>query len=73
MTELRAAGREEMVGSSWAVSIDDYVSWWQPLASQEPISCRYANAATCPECDSSMIRQGSCCSCPSCGFASCGG
>ncbi|MDZ4724292.1 MAG: hypothetical protein SGI97_10370 [candidate division Zixibacteria bacterium] len=32
----------------------------------------YANAATCPECDSGMVRQGGCCSCPSCGFSSCG-
>lgn len=31
----------------------------------------YINAATCPDCESGMVRVGSCLSCPSCGFGSC--
>jgi len=31
----------------------------------------YQNAETCPDCAGGMIRQGRCCTCPSCGFESC--
>ena len=31
----------------------------------------YQNAETCPDCTGGMIRQGRCCTCPSCGFESC--
>ncbi|MFQ5485024.1 MAG: hypothetical protein ACE5DO_06795 [Desulfobacterales bacterium] len=34
--------------------------------------CAYTNAATCPECESGMVRMGNCFNCPSCGFGSCG-
>jgi hypothetical protein len=30
------------------------------------------NAATCPDCGAGMVRLGVCCSCPLCGFGSCG-
>jgi predicted RNA-binding Zn-ribbon protein involved in translation (DUF1610 family) len=35
-------------------------------------SYSYQNAASCPDCGSGMIRQGSCFACPTCGFGSCG-
>ena len=35
-------------------------------------SCHYHNAATCPDCGAGMVRQGSCFSCPLCGFGACG-
>jgi hypothetical protein len=31
----------------------------------------YLNAATCPDCESAMIRLGGCFACMSCGFTSC--
>jgi len=35
--------------------------------------CQYINAATCPDCGAAMVRLGSCFSCQSCGYESCGG
>ncbi|HWR83665.1 MAG TPA: hypothetical protein VN285_10200 [Candidatus Deferrimicrobium sp.] len=35
-------------------------------------SCYFVNAATCPDCNGGMVRLGSCFSCPSCGYQSCG-
>jgi hypothetical protein len=35
--------------------------------------CRYWNAATCPDCGAGMVRLGSCFSCQSCGYETCGG
>ncbi len=35
--------------------------------------CCYPNAGTCPDCTGAMIRLGTCFSCPSCGYQSCGG
>lgn len=35
--------------------------------------CCYPNAGTCPDCTGAMVRLGSCFSCPSCGYQSCGG
>ncbi|MBD3401474.1 hypothetical protein GF420_01155 [candidate division GN15 bacterium] len=35
--------------------------------------CCYHNAGTCPDCASGMVRLGSCFSCPTCGYQSCGG
>lgn len=45
-----------------------------PFASLQPEevdSLVYYNAATCPDCGGSMLRQGRCGVCPSCGFESC--
>lgn len=49
--------------------IDDYLASHSPWLDEHWL---YANAATCPECDSGMTRQGRCCTCPSCGFSNCG-
>lgn len=38
-----------------------------------PDDCCYLNAGTCPDCTGAMVRLGSCFSCPSCGYQSCGG
>ena len=35
--------------------------------------CCYLNVGTCPDCGGGMVRLGSCFSCPSCGYQSCGG
>jgi len=35
--------------------------------------CAFLRAATCPDCEGRMIRQGGCCYCPDCGLESCRG
>ncbi len=35
-------------------------------------SCCFINAASCPGCGGGMARLGSCFSCPSCGYSTCG-
>ena len=34
--------------------------------------CAYYNVATCPDCGGGLLRQGTCCTCPSCGLEACG-
>ena len=31
----------------------------------------FHNAANCPDCESGMVKQGGCFSCPACGFSAC--
>ncbi|HOP07197.1 MAG TPA: hypothetical protein PLF13_07900 [candidate division Zixibacteria bacterium] len=55
----------------------DYSAVLQPVSGEFNTDlkdeCFYHDVATCPECGAGMIRQGTCTSCPLCGFGSCGG
>jgi hypothetical protein len=44
----------------------------QPDNRRSGDSCSYLNAGTCPDCGLGMVRLGTCMSCPSCGYGSCG-
>lgn len=55
--------------SAWS----DFVGHiWQSGTVRSGDNCRFLNAGTCPDCGLGMVRLGSCMSCPSCGYGSCG-
>ncbi len=55
--------------SAWS----DFVGHiWQSDNRRSGDSCSYLNAGTCPDCGLGMVRLGTCMSCPSCGYGSCG-
>jgi len=54
-----------------AADFDNEIDYLPDVSLGTPEDYAYLNAATCPDCGSSMIRQGRCCVCPSCGFESC--
>jgi hypothetical protein len=55
--------------SAWS----DFVGHiWQSDNRRSGDSCNYLNAGTCPDCGLGMVRLGTCMSCPSCGYGSCG-
>lgn len=63
--EGTAGGMMESMGS---IDSAYHAAWAYDLHRDE---CCYANASTCPECGSGMVRLGSCFSCPSCGYQAC--
>ncbi len=47
-------------------------AWMDSMPEPADESCCYQNAATCPDCGTGMVRLGTCFSCPTCGWGSCG-
>ena len=75
MNYLSGQMNDPMMTGNMISSLDELAGangWGWTMAATEVTTCAYRNAATCPECDGGMVRQGGCCSCPSCGFSSCG-
>jgi|GEM_PF-3544989 len=71
MPDLAALPIEVPLASEADFRRDNCLSVFGALRSSEPDSLVYYNAATCPDCGGSMIRQGRCGVCPSCGLESC--